>query len=92
VSSDTLVSARSPDARRVLLVRDGTEPSRPDGELANIGLPAHAAITFSPFGTDLVLIRPAPVRVGELVPVILIFRKAGHVTIDLTVTDSLTSP
>ena len=72
-----LTAARSPDARRVTVRRRGP---------AGLVIPAHAAVTFSPFGSDIELAGTRLLRPGELVPLTLVFGPAGRVTIDATVT------
>jgi len=91
-SHDDLVGARSPMARGALLVRRGRTPLAARGRLAKIPLPAGSTLDLSPFGTDLVLIRPRPLHIGEIVPVTLDFQYSGPVRIDLIVTAALGSP
>ena len=72
-----LTAASSPDARRVTVRRRG-----PGG----LVIPAHATVTFSPFGSDIELAGTRLPRVGELVPLTLVFGQAGRVTVESTVT------
>ena len=51
-----------------------------------------ASLDLSPFGRDLVLLRPRPLLPGEIVPITLDFSRAGTVRVDLVVTASLASP
>ena len=67
----------SPDARRVTVRRRG-----PGG----LVIPAHATVTFSPFGNDIELAGLRPLRDGELVPLTLVFGPAGRVTVESRVT------
>ena len=46
----------------------------------------HGTVTLSPFGDDVVFLHPAPLQVGQLVPLTLTFRQAGRVTVEATVT------
>jgi copper(I)-binding protein len=88
---DTLLSARSPVAAQVELVRDG-RPRQQLRRLAFVPVAGDATTDLSPFGTDVVLVHPAVLRIGETVPLTLVFRRAGRIRVDLTVTDSLAVP
>ena len=84
-TSDELVAARSPFARRVVL----TQRAGPAGRPARVGglvIPAHGTLTLTPFGDDLVLRQPSPYESLATVPLTLTFRHAGTVTIEATVT------
>jgi copper(I)-binding protein len=78
---DQLTGASSPAARRVFLTRHGTA-----GRAAAVTVPAHGAITLSPLGQDLVLAGTRDLMDGQHVPLTLVFRRAGRVTIMATVT------
>jgi copper(I)-binding protein len=82
---DELVAARSPIAGRVILTGRGG-PTAPRTVVADLVVPAHGTLTLSPFGDDLVLQDPAPFETSTAVPLTLIFRHAGSVTIDAPVT------
>jgi copper(I)-binding protein len=80
-SADVLLSASSPAAVRVVLVR------RPGAAASGgLSLPAAGTLTLSPFGPDLVLTGPRQLEAGERVPLILRFRHAGTVTVEAVVT------
>jgi len=82
---DELVAVRSPIARRVVLtVRN--ELNGPRAIVGDLAIPAHGTLTLSPFGDDVVLEDPAPFETSSSVPLTLIFRHAGTVTIEATVT------
>lgn len=49
-------------------------------------MPAGRPVSLSPFGADLVLVRPASLTVGEAVPLTLTFRRAGRITVIAVVT------
>ncbi len=84
-SPDELIAARSPDARSVILTtRAG--PAAPRTTVAGLTVPARGTLTLSPFGNDLLLQHPDPFETTATVPLTLIFRDAGTVTIDATVT------
>ena len=72
-----LTAASSPAARRVTVRRRG-----PGG----LVIPGHATVTFSPFGSDIELAGTRPLRVGQVVPLTLVFGRAGRVTVQSTVT------
>jgi len=84
-SPDELIAARSPIARHVVLtVRN--ELNGPRVIVGDLAIPAHGTLTLSPFGDDVVLEGPAPFETSSSVPLTLIFRHAGTVTIEATVT------
>ncbi|MGH3395309.1 MAG: copper chaperone PCu(A)C [Streptosporangiaceae bacterium] len=71
-SPDELTGARTPAARRVTL--------------PPVAIPAHGTVTLTPFGADLTLIGPRRLRYGAHVPLTLVFRHAGRITVQATVT------
>lgn len=79
---DALLSARTPAAAQVRLTsgRGSLITSTP------VPVPARGTVTLSPFGEDLVLIHPHALRAGQTVPLTLVFRNAGSVTVTATVT------
>jgi copper(I)-binding protein len=92
-SADELTGASSPAARRVILVRRAGAAGPGGGAgagagsiVAGLSIPAHGAVTLSPFGTDVVLTGLGQLRAGQQVPLTLMFRYAGRVTIEATVT------
>jgi copper(I)-binding protein len=70
--ADVLSAASTPAARRVSL--------RP------VIIPARATVTLTPFGADLMLIGVRHLAAGQHVPLTLIFRHAGRITVQATVT------
>jgi copper(I)-binding protein len=72
-----LTGGRSPDARQVTVHRRNR---------LGLVIPAHATVTLSPFGSDLQLAGARLPRAGGLVPLTLVFGRAGRVTIEATVT------
>jgi copper(I)-binding protein len=78
---DELISVRSPDARRVELIG---YPGR--SAVADLVVPAHGALTLSPFGDDVVLVDPVAFESAGSVPLTLVFRNAGQITVNATVT------
>lgn len=70
---DELTGARTPAARRVTLARPVT-------------IPAHGTVSLTPFGADPTLIGPLRLRYGQPVRLTLVFRHAGRITVQATVT------
>ena len=89
---DELIGASSPKATSVIFVRDSRHPFASAGRLRAITIPSRGGVNLSPFGVDVVLVHPAALQDGEIVPVRLRFRNAGTVVVDLQVTNSLPSP
>jgi copper(I)-binding protein len=83
---DELLAARSPLARRVVLLRRGGPAQGGRAQSGPLVIPAHGTLTLTPFGQDLVLQQPSPYESRATVPLTLTFRHAGTVTIDATVT------
>lgn len=82
---DELLAVRSPVAPRVVLTRPsglGTPPVVVSG----LSVPAGGTLTLSPFTDDVVLQDPVSFENSPDVPLTLIFRHAGQVTIDAPVT------
>ena len=84
---DELLGATSPLAGGIALVRAGHSAPGGANLLAGLGIPARGSVSLSPFGADLVLLRPGKLTVGEAVPVTLVFRHAGRITVTATVTE-----
>ncbi len=82
---DELLAARTPAARRTVLVRSGRTPFASGGLSRALAIPAGGSISLNPFGPDIVLLHPA-LHMGEMVPLTLVFRHAGQVRIDAMVT------
>ena len=84
---DTLIAARTPAAARVEFHRstlaDGMARMRPTGAVV---LPPGVTIHAEPGGLHLMLVDlKAPLVAGALVPLVLTFRSAGDVTVQLEV-------
>jgi copper(I)-binding protein len=80
-TSDELLSVRSPDARRVELTR---LPGRK--ALAGLVIPADGTLTLTPLGDDVVLVDPVAYESKGSILLTPVFRNAGQVTVDATVT------
>jgi copper(I)-binding protein len=81
---DELLGVTSPDAARVVLTLRPSAAGTPPA--AVVAVPAGRSVGLSPFGPGLVLIRPAPLTVGQQVILRLRFRRAGLVTVAAVVT------
>ena len=85
--ADALIAASTPAAARVEIhhttLVDGMARMRP---LAEIPIPAGATVKIEPGGMHLMLVDlGAPLVAGKPVPLTLVFRVAGRVTVDLAV-------
>ena len=84
-TADELVAVRSPVARHVVLVQRGL-PAGPSSVVAALAVPGGGTLSLSPFGDDVVLEDPLPYESHSEVPLTLVFRDAGTVTIQAPVT------
>jgi copper(I)-binding protein len=82
---DELLAVRSPLSTRVVLTEKLDPGARPS-IVSGLAIPAHATVTLSPLGDDVVLENPVPFEDRQSVPLTLVFRHAGQVTIDVPVT------
>ena len=82
---DELIAVRSPIARHVALVHRGL-PGGPSSVVEALAIPGGATIALSPFGDDVVLEDPVPYESRTEVPLTLVFRDAGTITIQAPVT------
>ena len=85
-SAGELVSVRSPAARHIVLTTHRGGAAGPRTVVAGLVIPAHATITLNPFGDDVVLMDPPPLRAGQTVPLTLTFRRGGTITVQAAVT------
>jgi copper(I)-binding protein len=84
-TADELIAVRSPIARHVVLVRrDG--PGSPPVVVGGLTVPADGTLNLSPFTDDVVLEDPVPFENSAAVPLTLVFRHAGQITIEASVT------
>lgn len=72
---DELIAVRSPIASHIVLTRGG-----------GFTIPGDGTLSLSPFGADVVLDDPVPFEDRQQVPLTLVFRHAGQVTIEAPVT------
>ena len=85
--ADTLVAASSPAAGSVEIhthtMDDGVMKMR---KLEKLGIPAGGSAVLKPSGDHIMLFGlKAPLKEGDLLPITLVFEKAGEVKIDATV-------
>lgn len=85
--ADTLIAASSPAAARVEIhthtMDDGVMKMR---KLDKLAIPAGGSALLKPSGDHIMLFDlKAPLKEGELLPITLVFAKAGEVKIDATV-------
>jgi P-type Cu+ transporter len=80
-----LIAVRSPIARNVMLAtRDSLNGAQT--AVSAIAIPAHGTLILSPLTDDAVLENPVPFEGRKAVPLTLVFRDAGQITIDAPVT------
>ena len=82
---DELIAVHSPIARHVILVRRGS-PASPPVTVHALTIPASGILTLSPLTDDVVLENPVPFEDSARVPLTLVFRHAGQITIEAPVT------
>jgi copper(I)-binding protein len=82
---DELLAVRSPLSTRVVLTEKLDPGARPS-IVSGLAIPADATVTLNPLGDDVVLENPVPFEGMQSVPLTLVFRHAGQVTIDAPVT------
>jgi copper(I)-binding protein len=84
-SADELIAVRSPLATAVTLItRDGLGGRQT--AVRDLTIPAHGSLTLSPVADDAVLQDPVAFEGRPTVPLTLVFRDAGPITIDAPVT------
>lgn len=84
-SPDQLIAVRSPIASRIVLTRRSGLAGQP-GVVSSLPIPGHGTLTLSPLTDDVVLENPLPFEDSRAVPLTLVFRHAGQITIDAPVT------
>ncbi len=84
--ADELLSVTSPAARHIEIVQHNGSADGPGRLLPRLAIPAHADLSLSPFGSDIVLVGPVTLAYGQMLPLTLTFRNAGRVTVQATVT------
>lgn len=82
---DELIAVTSPLARHVVITQRSS-PASPPVVVWGLPVPADGTLTLSPLTDDVVLENPAPFEGRSTVPLTLVFRHAGAVTIEVPVT------
>jgi copper(I)-binding protein len=82
---DELIAIRSPIASRIVLTRRSS-PAGPAAVVSGLPVPGNGTLTLSPFTDEAVLEDPFPFENSRDVPLTLVFRDAGQVTIEAAVT------
>jgi len=81
---DELIAVRSAVSPHVVLTETAGAGGRP--AVDGLAVPANGTLSLSPFADDVVLENPVPFEGRQTVPLTLVFRHAGQVTIDAPVT------
>jgi copper(I)-binding protein len=82
---DELIAVRTPIASRVLLT-ERTGLAGKQVTVHSLAIPGNGILTLSPVTADVVLENPSPFEATSDVPLTLVFRNAGTVTIEAPVT------
>jgi len=82
---DELVAVRTPIASRVVLT-ERTGLAGKQVVVPGLAIPGNGTLTLSPLSDDVVLENPSPFEASKDVPLTLVFRHAGTVTIQAPVT------
>ncbi len=82
---DELLAVRTPVASRVLLT-ERTGLAGKQVAVHGLAIPGNGTLTLSPLTADVVLENPSPYEATRDVPLTLVFRNAGTVTIEAPVT------
>jgi Cu+-exporting ATPase len=86
--ADELVAARTPIAGRVIFVQGGLGGQQ--AQVAGLAVPAGGTLSLSPLTGGLLIEHPASFENRRTVPLTLVFRHAGQITVDATVTAPFT--
>ena len=81
---DELIAVRTPIASQVILVQ-GDTGGRP-AQVADLTVPAGGTLTLSPLTGGMLIEHPVPFENRQTVPLTLVFRNAGEITVAATVT------
>jgi copper(I)-binding protein len=82
---DELVAVRTPVASRVLLT-ERTGLAGKQIAVPGLAIPGNGTLTLSPLAADVILENPSPFEATRDVPLTLVFRDAGTVTVEAPVT------
>ena len=81
---DELIAVRTPIASQVILFHADTG-GRP-AQVADLTVPAGGTLTLSPLSGGMLIEHPVPFENRQTVPLTLVFRNAGEITVAATVT------
>jgi Cu+-exporting ATPase len=81
---DELIAVHTPIAGRVILTQRGLGGQQ--AQVAGLTVPAAGTLSLSPLTGGLLIEHPVPFETRQTVPLTLVFRHAGQVTVDATVT------
>jgi hypothetical protein len=84
-TADQLIAVRSPIASRIVLT-ERTGLTGHTAVVSSLPVPGHETLTLSPLTDDVVLENPRPFEDSKTVPLTLVFRHAGQITIEAPVT------
>jgi periplasmic copper chaperone A len=82
---DELIAVRSPVSPHVVLTTRTGPGARP-AVVNGLVIPAGGTLGLNPLADDVVLDNPVPFEGSQAVPLTLVFRRAGELTIDVPVT------
>jgi copper(I)-binding protein len=82
---DQLIAVRSPIASRIVLTQRIGLTGR-TAVVSSLTVAGHETLTLSPLTDDVVLENPRPFEDSKAVPLTLVFRHAGQITIEAPVT------
>jgi copper(I)-binding protein len=85
---DELIAARTPIADRVIFTRGG--PGGRQTQVAGLPVPAAGTLSLSPLTGGLLIEHPVPFENRQTVPLTLVFRHAGQITVDAVVSAPFT--
>ena len=85
---DELIAVRTPIAGRVIFVQGGLGGQQT--QVAGLTVPAGGTLSLSPLIGGLLIEHPVPFENSRTVPLTLVFRHAGQITVDATVTAPFT--
>ena len=87
-TADELIAVRSPIANGTTFIVRASVGGK-QTRVSDLTVPAHGTLTLSPLGDDVVLENPRPYESSQDVPLTLVFRDAGQITIDAPVTGKM---
>jgi copper(I)-binding protein len=83
-SPDELIAVRTPIAGRVIFTKRGLDGQQT--QVAALPVPADGILSLGPLTGGLLIEHPVPFENRQTVPLTLVFRHAGQITVNATVT------